>query len=140
MTQRRDEEIRTIRKSGRLDEAFELAQQSLEEAVDNIWLKREIGWVYYAKAKSLADTGNSALQEIGSRPLVRRRANLLAIKHAQNRNICRGLRLQKTLGAAPCAFQIINGLGGEEFLIQSPNLRILPHKQIQVMSQNLAAG
>ena len=34
MTQRRDEEIRTLRKSGRLDEAFELAQQSLEEAVD----------------------------------------------------------------------------------------------------------
>lgn len=57
MIQRRDEEIRTLRKSGRLDEAFELAQQSLEEAVDNIWLKREIGWVYYAKAKSLAEIG-----------------------------------------------------------------------------------
>ena len=57
MIQRRDEEIRTLRKSGRLDEAFELAQQSLEEAVDNIWLKREIGWVYYAKAKSLAEAG-----------------------------------------------------------------------------------
>ena len=57
MIQRRDEEIRTLRKSGRLDKAFELAQQSLEEAVDNIWLKREIGWVYYAKAKSLAEMG-----------------------------------------------------------------------------------
>ena len=57
MTQRRDEEIRTLRKSGRLDEAFELAQQSLEEAVNNIWLKREIGWVYYAKAKNLAEIG-----------------------------------------------------------------------------------
>ena len=57
MIQRRDEEIRILRKSGRLDEAFELAQQSLEEAVNNIWLKREIGWVYYAKAKSLAEAG-----------------------------------------------------------------------------------
>ena len=58
MAQKRDEEIRTLRKSGRLDEAFELAQQSLEEAMDNIWLKREIGWVYYAKAKSLAEAGD----------------------------------------------------------------------------------
>ena len=57
MTQKRDEEIRALRKSGKLDEAFELAQQSLEEATDNVWLKREIGWVYYSKAKSLAGSG-----------------------------------------------------------------------------------
>lgn len=58
MTQRRDEEIRALRKGGQLEDAFDLAQQSLEEAADNIWLKREIGWVYYAKAKSLAEKGD----------------------------------------------------------------------------------
>lgn len=58
MAVRRDEEIRTLRKSGQLDEAFELAQQSLEEAKDNIWLKREIGWTCYAKAKSLVEVGD----------------------------------------------------------------------------------
>lgn len=57
MTQRRDEEIRTLRKSGQLDEAFDLAQQSLEEAKDNIWLKREIGWVCYGKAKYHTEAG-----------------------------------------------------------------------------------
>lgn len=41
------QEINTLRKEGRLDEAYHLAQQSLEIDSEDIWLKRAMGWVVY---------------------------------------------------------------------------------------------
>lgn len=51
-------EIRELRKNGELDKAFELIQQHLEEVANNIWLKREIGWVYYAKSKQAVEAND----------------------------------------------------------------------------------
>lgn len=58
MPQRRKEEIRTLRTSGQVNEAFTLAQQSLEKATDNVWLKREIAWACYAQAKKRIEQGD----------------------------------------------------------------------------------
>ena len=51
-------QIRELRKNGDIDRALELAQEHLDEAINSIWLKREIGWVYYAKAKHAAETND----------------------------------------------------------------------------------
>ena len=44
-------DIRELRKNGQLDEALELAKESFEQISDDIWLKREMAWIYYALAK-----------------------------------------------------------------------------------------
>lgn len=61
-------EIRELRKNGELDKAFELIQQHLEEVANNIWLKREIGWVYYAKSKQAVEASDvdSAVQMLAN--------------------------------------------------------------------------
>ena len=55
-------EIRELRKKN-LEEACALAEQNLEAAQNDIWLKRAIGWVYYDKAK-LAINDNDADEAI----------------------------------------------------------------------------
>ena len=44
-------EIRELRKNGRLDEALDLAKEAFEQTPDDVWLKREMAWIYYALAK-----------------------------------------------------------------------------------------
>ena len=68
MAQTIESEIRELRKSGDLDKAFELVQQHLEGAANSIWLKREIGWVYYAKSKQAVDANDvdAAVQMLAS--------------------------------------------------------------------------
>lgn len=39
--------IRDLRKAGRLEEALELGVKQLATDQDNIWLKRDLSWVYY---------------------------------------------------------------------------------------------
>ncbi|MCR9155510.1 MAG: hypothetical protein NXI09_15505 [Bacteroidetes bacterium] len=45
-------EIKKLRKAGKLDEAFEMANQALEAEPDNIWNKRAAAWVYYDYLKN----------------------------------------------------------------------------------------
>ncbi|UCS94975.1 hypothetical protein KZP23_08175 [Echinicola marina] len=40
-------EIKELRKTGKLEEALEMANQALETEPDNIWNKRAAAWVYY---------------------------------------------------------------------------------------------
>ncbi len=47
-------EINELRKSGKLDEALEMANQDLEAEPDNIWNKRAAAWVYYDYLKKFS--------------------------------------------------------------------------------------
>lgn len=40
-------EVKELRKSGKLEEAYKMAKQELEKEPENIWNKRSIAWVYY---------------------------------------------------------------------------------------------
>ncbi len=40
-------EVKELRKSGKLEEALQIAKTDLENAPDDIWNKRSIAWVYY---------------------------------------------------------------------------------------------
>ncbi|GAB2478972.1 tetratricopeptide repeat protein [Algoriphagus taiwanensis] len=44
-------EIKELRQSGRLEEALEMAKAELEANPENIWTKRNLGWVYYEYLK-----------------------------------------------------------------------------------------
>lgn len=41
------DEIKALRKAGRLEEAYQMAQSELAAEPDNIWTKRNLSWVYY---------------------------------------------------------------------------------------------
>jgi hypothetical protein len=45
-------QIRELRKAGKLDEALAMAQSELDASPDNIWAKRNIGWVFYGYISS----------------------------------------------------------------------------------------
>ncbi len=45
------ETVKQLRQDGKLDEALEVAYQLLEDAPDNLYLLRELGWVYYGLLK-----------------------------------------------------------------------------------------
>jgi len=47
-------EIKELRKQGKLDEALQMANQSLENDPENIWNKRAAGWVHYDYLKKYA--------------------------------------------------------------------------------------
>jgi hypothetical protein len=47
-------EIKELRQAGKLDEAFQMANQALEAEPDNIWNKRAAAWVYYDYLKKTA--------------------------------------------------------------------------------------
>ena len=47
-------EIKELRQTGKLDEAFQMANQALEAEPDNIWNKRAAAWVYYDYLKKTA--------------------------------------------------------------------------------------
>lgn len=44
-------EVNELRKSGKLDDAFEMAEADLRSDPDNIWAKRAISWVYFERLK-----------------------------------------------------------------------------------------
>ena len=48
-------EVKALRKSGKLEEAFKMAQQDLENDPDNLWNKRSLAWVCYDAMKDDAD-------------------------------------------------------------------------------------
>jgi len=48
-------DIKILRKSGQLKEAFAMAKAELDAEPDNIWAKRSISWVYYDYAKQRVD-------------------------------------------------------------------------------------
>ena len=54
-------EVNELRKSGKLDEAFELAEADLRNDPDNIWSKRAISWVYFERLKINASVENYSL-------------------------------------------------------------------------------
>jgi hypothetical protein len=70
-------EIDNLRKQGRLEEAYRLARQALENAPEDLWLKRGMGWVLYdlikrelrevheeEEVEQLADTVNVNLRRV----------------------------------------------------------------------------
>ena len=46
--------VTELRKAGKLQEAFDLAMAELEKTPDNIWAKRNLGWVYFDYLKKHA--------------------------------------------------------------------------------------
>jgi len=59
-------EVKELRKSGKLEEALNLAQQDLEKEPSNIWNKRSIAWVYhdYLKKYSSIESFDSFIEYI----------------------------------------------------------------------------
>lgn len=51
-------EVKELRKSGKLEEAINLAQQDLEKEPSNIWNKRSIAWVYHDYLKKYSSIEN----------------------------------------------------------------------------------
>ena len=51
-------EIKELRQSGKLEEALKMAQSELESDSENIWAKRNIGWVFYDYLKISGETEN----------------------------------------------------------------------------------
>lgn len=47
-------EIKELRKAGKLEEALDMANQALESEPDNIWNKRAAAWVYYDYLKKFS--------------------------------------------------------------------------------------
>jgi len=41
------QEINNLRKQGKLEEAYRLAREALQNAPDDLWLNRAMGWVIY---------------------------------------------------------------------------------------------
>lgn len=50
--------IRELRKAGRLEEAYELGTVQLEQRPDDVWLKRDLAWVYYDLAKKAVESSS----------------------------------------------------------------------------------
>jgi len=59
------QEITDLRKSGRLDEAYSLAKQSLAQHPDDKFIKSAYGWVIYEKLKKTVEmaTQNNLTQK-----------------------------------------------------------------------------
>ena len=51
-------EIKELRQAGQLEEALIMAQAELDSEPENIWAKRNIGWVYYEYLKLSGETAN----------------------------------------------------------------------------------
>ena len=51
-------EITSLRKAGKLNEAFLLAQDSLAKKPNDEWLKKAAAWVYYAFMKKALESDN----------------------------------------------------------------------------------
>ena len=49
-------EIKDLRVSGKLKEAFQMAFAEYEASPDNIWAKRNLAWVYHAQLKQAQGT------------------------------------------------------------------------------------
>lgn len=49
-----NQEIKALRKGGQLDAALKLGQESLAQSPNDVWLKREVAWVYYEYIKKIA--------------------------------------------------------------------------------------
>ena len=49
-------EIKELRQAGQLEEALNMAQSELDSEPENIWAKRNIGWVYYEYLKLSGET------------------------------------------------------------------------------------
>ena len=88
----------------------------------------------------MADSFQHVGQQRRARALYGAGANLLAVEHAQNRHHFGGRGLQEAPGAAPDAFQIIQRGRGDVFPFHPPDRRLLPNVEIQVVTQNSAAG
>ena len=41
------QEISTLRKEGKIDDAYHLAEEALKDTPDDLWTKRAMGWVLY---------------------------------------------------------------------------------------------
>ncbi len=53
-------EVNSLRKSGDLEEAFQMATADLQEEPENIWAIRAIGWVYYEFSKKAVENDDKA--------------------------------------------------------------------------------
>ncbi|MBK6964930.1 MAG: hypothetical protein IPH20_13580 [Bacteroidales bacterium] len=49
------DEIKRLRKEGKLDEAYQMAKAELDAEPENIWSKRNMSWVIYSQLDKLAD-------------------------------------------------------------------------------------
>ena len=49
-------EIKELRQAGKLEEALNMAKSELDSEPDNIWAKRNIGWVFYEYLKISGET------------------------------------------------------------------------------------
>lgn len=49
-----NQEIKSLRKGGKLEAALKLGQQTLTQSPHDVWLKRELAWVYYEYIKKIA--------------------------------------------------------------------------------------
>jgi len=52
------QQITKLRKEGKIQEAFELAQQLLQSDAENIWNRRAMAWVYYELLKKDTEANN----------------------------------------------------------------------------------
>jgi len=52
------QEVKKLRQEGKLNEALTIATNDFDSDKENIWNKRSLGWVYYAKLKQAEESNN----------------------------------------------------------------------------------
>ena len=57
-------EIKELRQSGKLDEAYIMAKNELDADTDNIWCKRNISWVLYAQLDKCAENTDAFIDKM----------------------------------------------------------------------------
>ncbi len=53
-------EVNRLRKSGKIEEAFQMATADLKKEPENIWAKRAMSWVCYGRAKRVVENNDTA--------------------------------------------------------------------------------
>ena len=56
MTERLDQQITQLRKSGKVEDAYALAKKSLDAEPDNFYLRSAMAWVLYERIKRSAES------------------------------------------------------------------------------------
>lgn len=75
-----NQRVNALRKSGRIDDAYQLGKDLLARYPEDLYLRSEVGWVLYDKAKSVAGMAASANHDVRS---LERRLELILNSYSQ---------------------------------------------------------
>ncbi|MEG3893627.1 hypothetical protein QT973_24850 [Microcoleus sp. Z1_A1] len=125
------EEIKNLRKAGRIDEAYSRGHELLKQHPNDKFLASSLGWVLYDKVKKLIDTANQS-QSIDSETSVSQLREILAeyykLKLTRpdllfSRLLSQIVRLKKEIKFLPkfVKWAGIDSFGSEDFQVSTAN-------------------